>query len=102
MASAHCREGKVSIADKPVKPATELKGGETIRVRKGAVHFEWRVLNFPKNRVSASLVVEFAQDITPEAERQKLEDIRAAQKDLIRPAGRPTKRDRRDWENWFN
>ena len=76
-------------------------GEETIRVRKGAVYFEWEVLGLPKNRMAASLVPDFARDITPETEKQKLEEIRAAQRDLLRPTGRPTKRDRRDWEKWF-
>ena len=52
-------------------------------------------------RVAASLVPEYARDITPESQRQKLEEIRAAQRDLMRPVGRPTKRDRRDWEKYF-
>ena len=101
MSSAHCREGKVFLADSPVKPSSDLKGGEVIRVRKGAVHFEYKVIDFPRNRVAASMVTDFALDVTPESERQKMEEIRAAQKDLIRPVGRPTKRDRRDWEKWF-
>lgn len=100
-ATNHCREGKVFIGDKAAKPALELKGDECIRVRKGAVYFEWEVLAFPPSRMAAARVPEFARDITPEAEKQKLEAIRAAQRDLIRPVGRPTKRDRRDWENYF-
>jgi ribosome-associated heat shock protein Hsp15 len=101
IASAQCREGKVTVDGKAVKPAQELKGNENIRVRKGAIYFEWQVLDMPKSRMAASLVAGFARDITPEAEKQKLEEIRAAQRDLLRPTGRPTKRDRRDWEKWF-
>ena len=100
-ATNHCREGKVFLGEKAVKPSLELKGGERIRIRKGAVHFEWEVLHFPKSRLSASLVADYAKDITPQLEMKKLEEIRAAQRDLIRPVGRPTKRDRRDWEKHF-
>ena len=102
LASAQCREGKVFVDEKAVKPAQELRGGEIIRVRKGAVYFEWQVKDLPKSRMAASLVVNFARDITPEREKQKLEEIRAAQRDLLRPTGRPTKRDQRDWEKWFS
>ena len=102
LSSAQCREGKVFVDGKTVKPAHELKGNEVIRVRKGAVYFEWQVLALPKSRMAASLVPDFAKDITPEGEKQKLEEIRAAQQDLLRPTGRPTKRDRRDWEKWFS
>ena len=101
LATQHCREGKVLVSEKAVKPSQELKGGEVIRVRKGAVYFEWQVLEFPRSRMAAARVPEFARDITPESQRQKLEEIRAAQRDLIRPLGRPTKRDRRDWEKYF-
>ena len=89
------------VGEKVVKPAQEIRSGEFIRVRKGAVYFEWEVVDFPKSRVSAALVPDYARDITPESQRQKLEEIRAAQRDLMRPVGRPTKRDRRDWEKYF-
>tara|TARA_Y100000385_G_scaffold286208_2_gene347747 strand:+ start:1064 stop:1423 length:360 start_codon:yes stop_codon:yes gene_type:complete len=102
LASAQCREGKVFVNGKEVKPSQELRGEEIIRVRKGAVYFEWEVLALPKSRMAASLVPDFARDITPETEKRKLEEIRAAQRDLLRPTGRPTKRDRRDWEKWFS
>lgn len=100
-ASAHCRDGKVFLRGKPVKPALELKSGERIEVRKGAVVFAYEVLRFPKSRVGASLVEQHVRDLTPQSELDKLEQIRLAQRDLTRPVGRPTKRDRRDWEKHF-
>jgi ribosome-associated heat shock protein Hsp15 len=101
LATKHCREGKVSIGGKVVKASLELKGQETIEVRKGAVHFTFEVIGFPKSRVGAPLVEAFVRDITSPEELAKLEQIRAAQRDLLRPVGRPTKRDRRDWERYF-
>ena len=101
LASAHCREGKVFIGEKVVKPAHVLSGEEKIRVRKGAVQFEWKVLSFPKSRVGAALVETYARDVTAPEEVKKWEDIRAAQRDLGRPVGRPTKSDCRDWEKHF-
>jgi ribosome-associated heat shock protein Hsp15 len=101
LATKHCREGKVFIAEKAVKPSLELKGQETIVVRKGAVHFTFKVVDFPKSRVGPPLVEDYVRDLTSPEELAKLEQIRAAQKDLLRPVGRPTKRDRRDWERYF-
>ena len=89
------------VSGKAVKPSLELKGQEAIEVRKGAVHFTYEVIGFPKSRVGAPLVDAFVRDTTSPDELAKLEQIRAAQKDLIRPVGRPTKRDRRDWERYF-
>ena len=101
LATEHCRSGKVFVGDAAVKPAHELRGGEQVRVRMGAVHFSWEVLGFPTSRVGAGLVPTYARDVTPESERGKWTEIRAAQRDLLRPVGRPTKRDRRDWERQF-
>jgi hypothetical protein len=84
-----------------VKPALELKGSESIVIRKGAVHFTFEVKTFPRSRVGAALVKDYVIDKTDPLELEKLETIRAAQRDLIRPVGRPTKRDRRDWEDFF-
>ena len=70
LATNHCREGKVFVGEKAVKPAQEIRSGEVIRVRKGAVYFEWEVVDFPRSRVAAALVPEYARDITPESQRQ--------------------------------
>lgn len=101
VASQHCREGKVSVADKVVKPAREMRVGEVVEVRKGAVHFQYKVLSFPRSRVGAALVADHMQDVTTQEELEKLEMIRLAQQDRPKGIGRPTKRDRRDWEKAF-
>jgi ribosome-associated heat shock protein Hsp15 len=100
-ATTHCKEGKVRVSGKAVKPALELKGQETIEVRKGAVTFSFQVLALPKSRLGAPLVPDYVRDVTPQSELDKLDQIREAQRDLLRPVGRPTKRDRRDWEKYF-
>ena len=41
------------------------------------------------------------RDVTAPEELEKLEIIRLAQQDRPRGIGRPTKRDRRDWEKAF-
>ena len=89
------------ISGKAAKPALELKGNERIEVRKGAVAFTYEIIAFPKSRVGSGLVADHVRDVTTADQIQRLEEIRAAQKDLIRPVGRPTKRDRRDWEKHF-
>ena len=47
LATNHCREAKVFLGDKAVKPAQEVHTGDVIRVRKGAV-YEWEVVDFPE------------------------------------------------------
>ena len=97
MASQHCREGKVFVDGKALKPAREVKVG----VRKGAVTFGYEVVSFPRSRVGAALVPDHMRDVTSPEEKEKLEMIRLAQQDRPKGVGRPTKRDRRDWEKAF-
>jgi ribosome-associated heat shock protein Hsp15 len=101
MSSTHCREGKVFVEEKVVKPSREMKPGEIVEVRKGAVRFRYEILSFPRSRVGAALVAEYVRDVTAPEELEKLEMIRLAQQDRPQGVGRPTKRDRRDWEKAF-
>ena len=101
MASQHCREGKVFVDGKALKPAREVKVGEVVHVRNGAVTFGYEVVSFPRSRVGAALVPDHMRDVTAPEEMEKLEMIRLAQQDQPKGVGRPTKRDRRDWEKAF-
>ena len=94
MASQHCREGKVFVDGKALKPAREVKVGEVVHVRKGAVTFGYEVVSFPRSRVGAALVPDHMRDVTAPEEMEKLEMIRLAQQDRPKGVGRPTKRDR--------
>lgn len=101
LATAACKEGRITIEDEQVKPAREVKPGEEICIRKGAVVFSWKVLDLPKSRVGAKLVEQYAEDTTPEEELTKLEMIRLGNQQRPKGLGRPTKRDRRDWDRYF-
>ena len=48
LASSFCRDGKVEIDGKRVKPSKILKVDEEFTVRKGAVYYSYKVLGFPK------------------------------------------------------
>ena len=75
--------------------------GEVVEVRKGAVRFRYEVLSFPRSRVGAALVTDHMRDVTAQEELDRLEMIRLAQQDRPQGVGRPTKRDRLDWEKAF-
>lgn len=60
-----CRSGKVSVNGAEAKASRDVKAGDTVSVRKGSVHFQYRVIVPIGNRVGAKLVPEFAEDITP-------------------------------------
>jgi ribosome-associated heat shock protein Hsp15 len=96
-----CKENRVSIAGEPIKPSRDLKKGEEITVRKGAVNFSYKVIEFPKSRVGAALVADYVTETTTPEERLKLEMIKEGHNQRPRGLGRPTKRDRRDMDKFF-
>ncbi|MDZ4822918.1 MAG: S4 domain-containing protein [Flavobacteriales bacterium] len=96
LAAEQCKTAKVWVNDELIKPSRELKPHDVIRVRKGPVHFSFRVESFPTSRVGAKLVTQYAADVTPPDELKKLELIRMhMMNERSSGLGRPTKRDRR-------
>jgi ribosome-associated heat shock protein Hsp15 len=97
MATDACRSGKVLIDGREVKPSREIKINDTIAVKINP-HFTRTlvVLQSLTNRVGAKLVSEFASDITPPEEYEKLKfynELNGEKRD--RGIGRPTKKERR-------
>ena len=94
-----CKGGKVKIGTVNAKPSRDVQVGEVIDVRKGAVTFTYKVLQLVDHRLGAKLVPDYAQNLTPESEMEKL---RAPVESFFltrdRGAGRPTKKDRREIE----
>jgi ribosome-associated heat shock protein Hsp15 len=97
MASDACRAGKVLIDDQEVKPSREVKINDVVTV-KVSPHFTRTLLVLQRltNRVGAKLVAEYAEDITPAEEHEKLKkynELNWEKRD--RGIGRPTKKERR-------
>lgn len=94
-----CKGGKVKIGGVNAKPSKEVRPGDVLQVRKGSVTFTYRVLRPLERRVGAKLVPDYAENLTPESE---LEKLRAPVETFFltrdRGAGRPTKKDRREIE----
>lgn len=95
LATDACKKGKVLIDNQTVKPSRSLKEGDRIEVKKNPVIYSYIVRAFPKSRISASLVSEYLQDITPEEELKKLELNESFFVKRDRGSGRPTKKERR-------
>ncbi len=97
MASDACRAGKVKIDGQEVKPSRDIKINDTITVKVNPQFTKTVVvLGFLTNRVAAKLVPQFATDITPPEELEKLRlynEMNAEKRD--RGIGRPTKKERR-------
>ena len=95
-----CKGGKVKVAGVNAEPSKEVKPGDVLTVKKGSVTYTYKVLQPLERRVGAKLVPEYAQNLTPAAE---LEKLRAPVETFFitrdRGAGRPTKKDRREIED---
>lgn len=98
LATSRVREGKVEVDGGAVKASRELKEGEVIRIRSGAHYELHEVLGFPKSRVGAKLVENYIADKTPDEERQRQVVTREMMREMPKGLGRPTKKDRRDWD----
>ncbi len=101
IASEACRKGRIIINDSPVKPSRSVSRDEIIIVKKLPVIFTYRIIEPIENRVSAKLVSNYIEDLTPEKEKAKL-DI--GQSGFIgfreRGTGRPTKKERRSLDRF--
>ena len=91
-----CDGGKVKLNEAPVKPAKTVRTGDLITVRKGAVLYTFKVIQPLERRVGAPQVPQYAENLTPESELEKLKaPVETFFVTRERGAGRPTKKDRR-------
>ena len=102
IATKACKEGKVRVNGDLIKPSREIYPMDKISVRKNQINYELVVLDTPDSRIGAKLVDIYRKDITPTEALQKL-DLLKYSKDYYRKkgTGRPTKKDRRDIDDWF-
>lgn len=103
IATNACKKGQVKIDGNNLKPSKEIYGGEHIMVRKNQINYQIEVLDIPESRVGAKLVNLYRKDLTPQEELGKTELLKFA-KDYYRKkgTGRPTKKDRRDIEEYYD
>lgn len=102
-AAEECKKGKVFIGGMTVKPSREIKIGETIQLRRPPITRSYKVIALTENRMAAKLVPEFMVETTPASELEILE----VQKNMSffnreRGTGRPTKKERRDLDDFFD
>ena len=103
MATEACKKGRIFIDDIAVKPSRILKIGDVVKVRKSPVTYSYKVLQLAEKRMGAKLVDDFRKDITPKEELEILEiqkNMSWFQRD--RGTGRPTKKERRDLDDFQN
>ena len=96
MATEACARGKVKIDGETIKASRKIQPDEIVQVRKGMVKYLFKARKLAENRMSAKLVHDFLEDMTPNEELAKLKA--AKQQPILareKGKGRPTKRERR-------
>lgn len=102
IAADACKKGHISMNGVNLKPARTIKVGDVVQVRKSPITLSLKVLQTIENRVSAKLVPEMLQDVTPPEQYELLEMSKISGfVDRVKGTGRPTKKERRSLESFF-
>jgi len=103
LASEECKKGKVTINGMNVKPSREINEGETIQLRRPHITRSYKIIALAENRMAAKMVPEFMVETTPASELEILEVQKSMSIDnRERGTGRPTKKERRDMDDFFD
>ncbi|SHI96037.1 heat shock protein Hsp15 [Mesonia phycicola] len=102
IATNACKKGHVRVNGDIVKPSRDVYPTDKIEIRKNQINYIIEVLDLPASRVGAKLVNIYLVDITPKENLEKLDLLKYSQ-DYYRKkgTGRPTKKDRRELDDWF-
>lgn len=96
-----CKKGRVMIDGIAVKPSRNIREGEIIQVRKPPVIFSFKVLELADKRMGAKLVPQYMENVTSQEQYEILELNKISGfVDRQRGTGRPTKKERRDLEQF--
>jgi ribosome-associated heat shock protein Hsp15 len=99
LATHACRKGRIIIDGQAVKPSRLLKANDVVQVKKPPVLYTYRVRGLLGKRLSARLVQDYCENITPASELEKLKVRETFYVVRDRGAGRPTKKERRIIDN---
>ena len=102
IASEACKKGRIAINGAQVKPSRMVKVGDIVDVKKPPITYSFKVLQAIEKRVGAKLVSEMMENVTSKEQYELLEMNRISGFiDRARGTGRPTKKDRRDMDEFM-
>ena len=108
LAADACKSGQVRIGEKVVKPSEGVAVGQMVHVRKGGYNLDFLVKKLIEKRVGAPIAITCYDNLTPEEEMDKYKDWfigKSGAEVRDRGKGRPTKRERREIDDfkgdWF-
>jgi len=92
----------VIIQNVQVKPSRNVKVGDVVSIKRNPILFSFKVLALAENRMNAKLVPDFMENVTT-PDQLELIDLGkiAGQTGRDRGTGRPTKKERRDLDDFI-
>lgn len=101
MVTEACKKNHVTVNGNVAKPSKEVFPGDKVTFRKDQITHIITVLDVPANRVGAKLVDVYRKDETPAESFAHLEMLKLAKEHYRKTGvGRPTKKDRRDLDDF--
>jgi ribosome-associated heat shock protein Hsp15 len=102
LAADACKKGKVIIQNVQVKPSRNVKVGDVVSIKRNPFLFSFKVLALSENRMNAKLVADFMLNVTAKDQLELIELAKLAGNiGRDRGAGRPTKKERRDLDDFI-
>ena len=96
-----CKKGRITIKGVNIKPSRMIKVGDVIDIRKPPITYSFEVLDLTERRMGAKLVPQYLKDVTAQSQLEILELNKISGfVDRARGTGRPTKKDRRELEQF--
>lgn len=103
IASNAVKKGHVKVNGSAVKPSRDVYPMDKIMLRKNQIEYQLTVLDIPESRVGAKLVDIYRKDTTPKEAFEHTELLQYAKKHYRKKGlGRPTKKDRRDLDDYLD
>lgn len=103
IAAEACKKGHVMIDGVQMKPSRMVRVGDVVQVRRQPVVFSFKVLALSQNRLGAKLVPEYMQQVTTPDQLELWEMLKLDKaNNRAKGLGRPTKKDRRDLDEFFD
>src|ERR1035437_6286274 len=101
LAAEACKKGKVTLNGILLKPSRNIKIGDILQIRSNPVIYSFKVRNLSENRMGAKSVPNFMENVTTPDQLEILELHKLSSSiNRARGTGRPTKKDRREIENY--
>lgn len=101
MVTEACKKNHITVNGQVAKASREVFPSDKVTFRKDQIIHIIAVLDIPSNRVSAKLVDIYRKDETPAESFAHLELLKLSKEHYRKTGdGRPTKKDRRDLEDY--